>query len=163
MCSSDLPASGTTPAEMKYNVRLPLYDDSTRNTKEGKTTTILPWSEYYVNRDEAYKDNEAANAKCKNANKEKDKYIKTINYEFDRADRLLNILYNITLKRSSFTDNPNYLNTNDIKALIENQKKNIVLNKQNAIYDYEDYNSLSFYEDLLIFLYYAVFAIFVFM
>jgi len=161
------PASGTTPAEMKYNVRLPLYDDSTRDTsidKEGKPkgATILPWSEYYVNCDEAYND-EAAKAKCKNANKEKDKYIKTINYEFDRADRLLNILYNISLKRSSFTDNPNYLNTNDIKALIENQKKNIVLNKQNAIYDYEDYNSLSFYEDLLLFLYYAVFAIFVFM
>ena len=159
-------ASGSTPAVMKYNVRLPLYDDSTKDTNignEGKIATILPWSEYYVNCDEAYPDNEAANAKCKNANKEKDKYIKTINYEFDRADRLLNILYNITLKRSSFTDNPNYLNTNDIKALIENQKKNIVLNKQNAIYDYEDYNSLSFYEDLLIFLYYAVFAIFVFM
>jgi hypothetical protein len=158
-------ASGTTPAEMKYNVRLPLLSDTTLTTSvdnEGKTATILPWSEYYVNCEQAHSSDPAAKTRCKNANIKKDEYIKTINHEFDRADRLLNILYNIQLK-SSFRGNPNYLDTHDVKALLENQKKNIALNKQNALYDYDEYNSLSFYEDMVMFLYYAVFAIFVIM
>lgn len=157
-------ASKTTPAVMKFNVRLPQYSDSTRSTSvnnEGKAT-ILPWTEYYVNCDEAYKNDPLAITRCKNANIEKDKYIKTINHEFDRADRLLNILYNIQLK-SSYRGNPNYLDSNDVEAILENQKKNIALNKQNALYDYDEYNSLSFYEELVMFLYYSVFAIFVVM
>lgn len=160
-------ASGTTPAVMKFNVRLPQYSDSTRSTSvdnEGKTATILPWREYYVDCDTAHTavDATAARTRCKNANIKKDEYIKTINHEFDRADRLLNILYNIQLK-SSFRGNPNYLEPRDVNAILENQKKNIALNKQNALYDYDEYNSLSFYEDLVMFLYYAVFAIFVIM
>jgi hypothetical protein len=161
------PASGTTPAVMKFNVRLPQYIDSTRNTSvvtEGQIATILPWREYYVDCDEAHQGNESdviqARTRCKNANIEKDKYIKTINHEFDRADRLLNILYNIQLK-SSFRGNLNYLESGDVEAILENQKKNIALNKQNALYDYDEYNSLAFYEELVLFLYYAVFAIFV--
>jgi hypothetical protein len=165
------PASGTTPAVMKFNVRLPLYDDTNRGTdvaNEGKKggATILPWSEYYVDCDKAYtgsgSDVIQARTRCKNANIEKDKYIKVINKEFDRADRLLNILYNIKLK-SSFRGNQRILDPKDIDAILENQKKNIALNKQNALYDYDEYNSLSFYEDLVSFLYYAVFAIFVIM
>ena len=161
------PAAGTTPAEMKYNVRLPLLSDTKRDTnvdKEGVAggATILPWTEYYVDCETAHSSDAPAKTKCKNANIKKDEYIKTINHEFDRADRLLNILYNIQLK-SSFRGNPNYLDTHDVKALLENQKKNIALNKQNALYDYDEYNSLSFYEDLVMFLYYAVFAIFVIM
>ena len=164
-------ATGTTPAVMKFNVRLPQYDDSTRTTgvdKEGVAggATILPWSEYYVNCQEAHPGTGAevapARTRCINANKEKDKYIRTINHEFDRADRLLNIYYNIQLK-SSFRGNQRVLDPKDIEAILENQKKNIALNKQNAIYDYDEYNSLSFYEDLVSFLYYAVFAIFVLM
>lgn len=161
------PASGTNPAVMKYNVRLPLYDDSTRTTsvdKEGKAggATILPWTEYYVDCETAYKGDTTAITRCRNANIEKDKYVKTINHEFDRADRLLNIYYNIQLK-SSYRGSSNQLSQDDTKAILENQKKNIALNKQNAIYDYDEYNSLSFYEDLVLFLYYAVFAIFVLM
>ncbi len=165
------PASSTTPAVMKYNVRLPQYGDTTRSTditKEGKDNgaTILPWTEYYVDCETAHSgsgsDVVQAKTRCISANKDKDRYIKTINHEFDRADRLLNIMYNIQLK-SSFRGNPNYLSTEDIAAILENQKKNIALNKQNAIYDYDEYNSLSFYEDLVSFLYYAVFAIFVIM
>jgi hypothetical protein len=166
-------ATQTTPAVMKFNVRLPQYDDPTRGTdinNEGKAggATILPWSEYYVNCQDAPSgtgaevDALAAKKRCINANKEKDKYIKTINHEFDRADRLLNIFYNIKLK-SSFRGNQRILDPTDIASIIENQKKNIALNKQNAIYDYDEYNSLSFYEDLVLFLYYAVFAIFVLM
>jgi hypothetical protein len=158
-------ASGTTPAVMKFNVRLPQYNDSNRTTSvdnEGKTATILPWTEYYVDCEKAHTGPDATTAKnrCKNANIEKDKYIKTINHEFDRADRLLNILYNIQLK-SSYRGNQNYLEPKDVEAILENQKKNIALNKQNALYDYDEYNSLAFYEDLVLFLYYAVFAIFV--
>jgi hypothetical protein len=65
--------------------------------------------------------------------------------------------------KSSFRGNQRILDPTDIASIIENQKKNIALNKQNAIYDYDEYNSLSFYEDLVSFLYYAVFAIFVLM
>jgi hypothetical protein len=65
--------------------------------------------------------------------------------------------------KSSFRGNQRILDPKDIDAILENQKKNIALNKQNAIYDYDEYNSLSFYEDLVSFLYYAVFAIFVLM
>jgi hypothetical protein len=160
-------ATGTTPAVMKFNVRLPQYDDSTRTTsvdKEGVMggATILPWSEYYVDCDQAHSNDASAKARCINANIEKDKYIRRINHEFDRADRLLNIYYNIQLK-SSFRGNQRILDPKDIDAILENQKKNIALNKQNAIYDYDEYNSLSFYEDLVSFLYYAVFAIFVLM
>jgi hypothetical protein len=160
-------AAVNKPAVMKFNVRLPQYDDKTRTTSvdnEGKGggATILPWTEYYVDCEKAFSDpnDVQKRTRCINANKEKDKYIKTINHEFDRADRLLNILYNIQLK-SSFRGNPNYLSTADVKSILENQKKNIELNKQNALYDYDEYNSLSFYEDLVLFLYYAVFAIFV--
>jgi hypothetical protein len=164
------PASGTTPAVMKFNVRLPLYDDTTNrssdvaNEDKAGGATILPWSEYYVDCDKAHtgSDATAAKARCKNANIQKDKYIKMINHEFDRSDRLLNILYNIQLK-SPFRGIQNALDTTDIEAILENQKKNIALNKQNALYDYDEYNSLSFYEDLVLFLYYAVFAIFVIM
>jgi uncharacterized protein YecT (DUF1311 family) len=60
--------------------------------------------------------------RCNNANIQKDKYIKTINHEFDRADRLLNVLYNISLK-SEFQGNPNYLKPEDVSALLENKKK----------------------------------------
>jgi len=158
-------ASGTTPAVMKFNVRLPQYSDSTRNTsvdKEGTTATILPWKEYYVECEQAFRGDTPAITRCKNANIEKDKYIKAINHEFDRADRLLNILYKVQLK-SSYRGNPNYLDSNDVEAILENQKKNIALNKQNALYDYDEYNSLSFYEELVMFLYYSVFAIFVVM
>lgn len=164
-------ATGTTPAVMKFNVRLPQYDDSTRTTsveKEGVVggATILPWSEYYVDCEKAHpgsgSDVVQARTRCINANIQKDKYIMRINHEFDRADRLLNIYYNIHLK-SSFRGNERILDPKDIDAILENQKKNIALNKQNAIYDYDEYNSLSFYEDLVSFLYYAVFAIFVLM
>ena len=55
------------------------------------------------------------------------------------------------------------LNDSDITSVMNNQKKNIALYKQNALYDYEEYNSLSFYEDLVGFLYYAVFVIFLVM
>lgn len=161
-------AAVNKPAVMKFNVRLPQYDDKNRSTtvdNEGAANngaTILPWTEYYVDCEKAFSDpnDVQKRTRCINANKEKDKYIKTINHEFDRADRLLNILYNIQLK-GSLRGNSNYLSTADVKSILENQKKNIELNKQNALYDYDEYNSLSFYEDLVLFLYYAVFAIFV--
>lgn len=154
-------ASGTTPAIMKYNVRLPRYTDTSRDTTASETTTILPWKEYYTDCALITGDL-AAHNKCIAANKTKDNYIETINNQFERADKLLNIYYNISLK-GAYRGNQNYLSDADIKAILENQKKNISLYKQNALYDYDEYNSLAFYEDLVMFLYYAVFAIFVLM
>jgi hypothetical protein len=59
-------------------------------------------------------------------------------------------------------NNLTLLDDTDIVSILENQKKNIELIKQNAQYDYDEYNSLSFYEDLVFFLYYALFVMFVF-
>jgi hypothetical protein len=150
-----------TPAVMRFNTRLPLYTDTQRTTTTttDNSNTILPWGEYYTDCNGA-PDNKKL---CENANIQKNNYIVTINQLFDRSDRLLNTYY----KMSSLTGTQNnekineiLLNDSNIKSIMENQKKNIALHKQNALYDYDEYNSLSFYEDLVGFLYYAVFVIF---
>jgi hypothetical protein len=85
---------------------------------------------------------------------------------FDKADRLLNTYYKLPNSSGSETNaeiEKLLLDNSDIKSILENQKKNIALHKQNALYDYDEYNSLAFYEDLVSFLYYAVFLIFVVM
>jgi len=160
-------ASGSTPAIMKYNVRLPRYTDTNKNTQVDDKNTILPWSEYFINCEAIT--NTAERGLCVTANGSTDttyvsidNFNSTINALFDKADRLLNLYYNIVLK-SSYTQNASLLTSADTNAILENQKKNIALYKQNALYDYDEYNSLAFYEDLVMFLYYAVFAIFVIM
>jgi hypothetical protein len=160
-------ASGTTPTILKLNKRLPRYADVTGNraTSDAVENTILPWSEYYTDCTLITGSDPVTQAKkimCENTNRSKDEYIATINQQFDQADRLLKIFYNANIK-GKFQPNASLLNDIDTNAILENQKKNIGLYKQNALYDYDEHNSLSFYEDLVIFLYYAVFAIFVFM
>jgi hypothetical protein len=155
-------ASGTTPAVKRYNARLPRYNDkdTARSTEDGKT--ILPWKEYYTNCTGV---SDTDKPKCEIANKQKDEYINSINTLFDKSDRLLNTYYKLhTVGSTSSTDlDTLLLNYSDINSLMNNQKKNIELYKQNALYDYEEYNSLAFYEDLVGFLYYAVFVIFLVM
>ena len=159
------PASGTTPAIMKFNKRLPRYADGEGNGASSKpeTDTILPWSEYYIPCTSGM--TRIQTELCKNANIQIDIYANTINTLFDRADDLLNTYYklSITGDQSSEKLNEILLSDKNIKSVIENQKKNIGLYKQNALYDYDEYNSLSFYEDMVSFIYYAVFAILVFM
>jgi hypothetical protein len=144
----------------KFNTRIPLYRDSgtARTTDTDKTT--LPWEQYYMSCDSLGRDaTEANRLSCKNANSTIDTYIQKINSEFDRADWLLNAYYAIMTKgdnQSKLT----LLEERDIQSILDTQKKNINLYKQNALYDYEEYNSLAFYEDLVHFLYYAVFIIF---
>lgn len=154
---SDPPANNPND---KFNSRIPLYRDrgTTRTTATDKTT--LPWEQYYTSCDSLGRDaTEANRLSCKNANSTIDTYIKKINSEFDRADWLLNAYYAIMTKgdnQSKLT----LLEERDIQSILDTQKKNINLYKQNALYDYEEYNSLAFYEDLVHFLYYAVFIIF---
>jgi hypothetical protein len=163
-----VPASGSTPAIMKYNVRLPRYADTKRDTTVQPSNTILPWSEYFINC-EAITDT-AQRALCVTAQKAStdtthisiDNFNSTINALFDKADRLLNLYYNVNLK-STYSPDASVLSASATNAILENQKKNIALYKQNALYDYDEYNNLAFYEDLVMFLYYAVFAIFVIM
>lgn len=153
-------ASGSTPAVMRFNTRLPLYGDVAR-TKIDVSNTILPWTEYYT--DCTSVSDPSKKALCENANTQKNKYITTINQLFDKSDQLLNIYYKIvplTGTQNNEKINEILLNDSNIKSIMENQKKNIALHKQNALYDYDEYNSLSFYEDLVGFLYYAVFVIF---
>jgi hypothetical protein len=150
---------GTVPnQEPRYNVRLPLLNDesSNRATAGGKTT--LPWNEYYV---VCSDQNPQLQETCKLAVGKKNEYISGINSHFERANRLLNTYYNVSNK-SDNQSKLTLLEEADIQAILENQKKNIALHKQNALYDYDEYNSLAFYEDMVIFLYYALFAMFVF-
>jgi hypothetical protein len=150
----------TTPAVLKYNKRLPLYADPTTDSDDNNNLTVLPWKHYYMD----CKANSSNNF-CESSNQAKNDYIFTINTLFDKADKMVNILYKVSLTGGQSNEEINklLLNDKDIQSVLDNQNKTIALHKQNAIYDYDEYNSLSFYEELVLFLYYAVFAIFVFM
>jgi len=158
-------SSPAAPAILKFNKRLPRYADVTGNraSSDGDSNTIIPWTEYYT--DCTGSITAIQRELCENANIQIDKYANTINTLFDRADDLLNTYYKLSITGGQSPEKLNeiLLSDKNIKSIIENQKKNIGLYKQNALYDYDEYNSLSFYEDLVMFLYYAVFAIFVFM
>jgi hypothetical protein len=163
--SSDVTANddvpGTSPPVKTFNARLPRYKDTARSTDDGKT--ILPWKEYYT---DCTGESDTDKPKCEIANKKKDEYINSINTLFDRSDRLLNTYYKLHTvggNTASAELEKILLDDSDITSIMNNQKKNIELYKQNALYDYEEYNSLAFYEDLVGFLYYAVFIIFVVM
>lgn len=141
----------------KLNKRLPLLSEKDIMTTSdfdstGPTTTkVLPWAKYY---NSCSNDN----ANCNKANREKNEYIKTINALFERADLLLNTYYEVTKKTSART--LSLVQPSEADSILNNQKKNIALHKQNAIYDYDEYNSLSFYEDMVFYLYYALFIMF---
>lgn len=164
-------ASANSPAIMKFNKRLPRYDDATRDraATDADTYTILPWSEYFIDCNTLT--TQSDKNRCDAAQKSSintisiDNFNSTINALFDKADRLLNLYYKVVLRTSYLTTTPSssLLNQYDIDYILTNQKKNIALYKQNALYDYDEYNSLAFYEDLVMFIYYAVFVIFVFM
>ena len=156
-------AKGSTPAVLKYNKRLPLYAPRpTTDSDDNNNLTVLPWKDYYMDCNA-----NPTNNFCESSNQAKNNYIVTINTLFDKADRLVNILYKVSSSDNKWTTiqelNKLLLNDKDIQSVLDNQNKTIALHKQNAIYDYDEYNSLSFYEELVLFLYYAVFAIFVFM
>lgn len=145
----------------KYNVRLPHYNEDNGKNTDGRTT--LPWTEYYT---DCSKQTEGDRIICDIANNKKSQYITSINGLFEKADRLVNTYYKLPSgsgTQSNAEIEKLLLDNSDIKSILENQKKNIVLHKQNALYDYDEYNSLAFYEDLVEFLYYAVFIIFVVM
>jgi hypothetical protein len=151
-------ATTSTPAVKKFNARLPLLTDTGATTAD---KTILPWGEYYTPCSSPM--TAAQIALCKDSNSEKNKLINTINILFDRADRLINTYYKLLNETSQQNLSKVLIGTGHVSQIQENQKKNIALHKQNALYDYDEYNSLSFYEDLVGFLYYAVFAIFLVM
>lgn len=155
----------SNPTARKFNERLPLYDDKNRDTTFETSTTILPWKEYYV---DCSKQTESSRSQiCDIANRRKNQYIMTINQLFDKSDELLNSYSALSKLGTGNKDNEKIneilMKNSNIKSIVDNQKKNIALYKQNALYDYDEYNSLSFYEDLVVFIYYALFAMFVFM
>jgi hypothetical protein len=153
--------TGSNPTVKKYNVRLPRHKEDADKNTDGQTT--LPWNEYYT---VCSQQNEGDKVMCENTNSRKSDYITSINGLFDKADRLLNIYYKLHTGSGTQTNaeiEKLLLDSSDIRSILENQKKNIALHKQNALYDYDEYNSLAFYEDLVAFLYYAVFIIFVVM
>jgi hypothetical protein len=138
------------------NVRLPRLEEDNGKNEENQTT--LPWNDYYT---DCSKQSDGKYT-CDNANSKKNHYINTVNALFDKSDILINTLYklsNISGDQANAEIEKLLLNDSDIKVILENQKKNIALHKQNALYDYDEYNSLAFYEDLVSFLYYALFII----
>ena len=153
-----------TVAKDTYNQRLPRYNQS-NTTEAGVDKATLPWGEYYTVC--------GGDKFCEKAHIEKDKYITTINSLFDKAEEKLKLYQNaIQLKSMNMTDSSSQTTLNKlldanngqvVSTAIENQKKDINLYKQQALYNYDQYNSLSFIEDMFVFVYYAVFAIFVFM
>jgi hypothetical protein len=154
----------TTPVVRKFNERLPLYSQKNDIGFSDKTT-ILPWNEYYT--DCSKQDESGRSQLCDIANRRKNQYIMTINQLFDKSDELLNSYYALSKIGTGNQDNAKIneilMKNSNIKSIVDTQKKNISLYKQNALYDYDEYNSLSFYEDLVVFIYYALFAMFVFM
>jgi hypothetical protein len=147
----------------KYNQRLPRYTQSDTSRSDTDKST-LPWNQYFTVCDSGDKF-------CENAHILKDTYILSINSLFDKAEQKLNIYQNASLLKSrnmGETANRNTLNpmldANNgaaVTTAIENQKKEIALYKQQALYNYDEYNTLSFIEDMFIFVYYAVFIMFV--
>lgn len=142
----------------EFNVRIPLYTDSGTARATARDRKTLRWLEYYTDCDTGGLTAQEQ-LSCKNANNTINTYILKINSEFDRAEWLLNAYYTIITK-SDNQSKLTLLEERDIQSILDTQKKNINLYKQNALYDYEEYNSLAFYEDLVHFLYYAVFIIF---
>ena len=146
----------------KLNKRLPLLSEKDIMTTSdfdiyvGPTVTkVLPWAKYY---NSCSSDDATVVANCNKANREKNEYIKTINALFERADLLLNTYYEVATKSDARA--LTLVQPADVDSILNNQKKNIALHKQNAIYDYDEYNSLSFYEDMVFYLYYALFIMF---
>lgn len=145
----------------KFNARIPLYNDSEGGRAATTYQKTLPWTHYYRNCESLGAGTTDANrVSCRIANSTINTYILKINSEFDRAEWLLNAYYAIITRSDSQSNLTLLLEEKDIQSILDNQKKNINLYKQNALYDYEEYNSLAFYEDLVHFLYYAVFIIF---
>ena len=146
-----------------FDQRLPRYNQSDKTTS-GTDKSTLPWNQYY--NDCSGSSNAVS---CKEAHRRKDEYISTINYLFDQAEKKLQVYYNVAVTLNSRVPGASnslsklVVGTNTVKTSLENQKKDIDLYKQQALYDYDQYNSLSFIEDMFVFVYYAVFAIFVYM
>jgi hypothetical protein len=140
------------------NQRLPRYNQSDKTTSTDNNAT-LPWNQYYTDcRGETF---------CEKAHNEKDSYISSINTLFDKAEEKLKLYQYVIKLQNTNTDGTTSKNTlNDLLAAnngaavytaIENQKKDIALYKQQALYGYDEYNSLSFTEDLVTFIYYVLF------
>lgn len=154
----NLYTSNPTSGPGILNQRLPRYNQSEKS-ESALSNATLPWNQYYTDcRGETF---------CEKAHNEKDSYIASINTLFDKAEEKLKLYqYAIQLKKTnmngtSSNDTLNKLleanNGAAVYTAIENQKKDIALYKQQALYGYDEYNSLSFTEDLITFIYYAVF------
>lgn len=154
-------ANATVGGKLTYNQRLPRYIQNNKSSSDTDKVT-LPWNQYY---------SQCTDSFCENAHELKDQYIKSINSLFDKAEEKLKLYQTAigiktmdTSKGSTKSTLDNLLAANNGSALnivVENQKKDIAIYKQDALYNYDQYNSLSFIEDMFIFVYYAVFAMFV--
>ena len=142
------------------NPRIPLYSEQSIRTGDG--TGVLSWATFYTD----CKMQSSNSIACESAMNNKNTYIKAINNLFFEADTLINVLNQLINPSSesgstaiSGTDNANRIKV--LQHVIEQQSSDIDVFKQKAQYSYEEYNTLTYVEDAIIFVYYALVVIYV--
>lgn len=152
-------SSGVRIANM--NPRLPLYSEQNISTGDG--TGILNWKKFYTDCKI-----QGANSiiSCESAMNNKNTYIKAINNLFFEADTLINVLNQIVNPSAGSGSNASSGSDNAkrnkvLQRVVEQQSSEIDVFKQKAQYSYEEYNTLTYVEDAIIFIYYALVVIYV--
>lgn len=141
----------------KTNYRLPLYNE--KDKSNGSGTGVLSWNDFYT---DCTKQTSGQVIPCNNAMENKNTYIKSINNLFFEADTLINVLYQILYPPAGATGSTdNASRTNVLKQVVQQQSSDINVFKQKAKYSYEEYNTLTYIEDAIIFIYYALVIIYV--
>lgn len=142
------------------NPRIPLYSEQSIRTGDG--TGLLSWNKFYTD----CKIQPSDSIACESAMNNKNTYIKAINNLFFEADTLINVLNQLVNPSSeagstaiSGTDNANRIKV--LQHVVQQQSSEIDVFKQKAQYSYEEYNTLTYIEDAIIFIYYALVIIYV--
>jgi hypothetical protein len=152
-------SSGVRITDM--NPRLPLYSE--QNIRTGDGTGVLSWEKFYT--DCKIQDTNSI-ISCKSAMSNKNTYIKAINNLFFEADTLINVLNQLVNTGAvdgagggSGSDNATRIKV--LQHVVDQQSSEIDVFKQKAHYSYEEYNTLTTVEDVIIFIYYALVVIYV--
>jgi hypothetical protein len=152
---ADAAPSGVKLNDM--NPRLPLYTE--KDKSNGSGTGVLAWGDFYT---DCTKQSTNDVVLCKNAMNNKNTYVKSINNLFFEADTLINVLHQILYPPTGSVASTDSAGRNDIlKKVVQQQSSDIDIFKQKAKYSYEEYNTLTYVEDAIIFIYYALVIIYV--
>lgn len=138
------------------NQRLPLYEE--KGTTGNGDGGVLKWEDYYTNcsiQDVGERSN------CDASMKRKSTYIQAINNLFYEADTLINVLYNLNKSGNTGSGKQTSADRNKLlQKIVNKQASDIDIFKQEALYNYDEYNGLMVFDDAFMFVYYALFIIF---